>query len=100
MKTFNVIMLVVSILVGLFTAFVVFDVSTLYNIEQISSLGFVKIYATISLITLVLYKRDKSVDEEKTTEEKTIDTVKTLLEKIVLNLFVWGFMYLMHFILI
>jgi hypothetical protein len=79
---------------------VVFDVSTLYNIEQISSLGFVKIYATISLITLVLYKRDKSVDEEKTTEEKTIDTVKTLLEKIVLNLFVWGFMYLMHFILI
>jgi hypothetical protein len=63
-------------------------------------LGFVKIYATISLITLVLYKRDKSVDEEKTTEEKTIDTVKTLLEKIVLNLFVWGFMYLMHFILI
>jgi hypothetical protein len=100
MKTFNVIMLVVSILVGLFTAFVVFDVSTLYNIEQISSLGFVKIYATISLITLVLYKRDKSVDEEKTTEEKTIDTAKTLLEKIVLNLFVWGFMYLMHFILI
>lgn len=100
MKTFNVIMLVVSILVGLFTAFVVFDVSTLYNIEQISSLGFVKIYATISLITLVLYKRDKSVDEEKTTEEKTIDTAKTLLEKIALNLFVWGFMYLMHFILI
>lgn len=94
-------MLVVSILVGLFTAFVVFDVSTLYNIEQISSLGFVKIYATISLITLVLYKRDKSVvEEEKTTEEKTIDTAKTLLEKIVLNLFVWGFMYLMHFILI
>jgi amino acid transporter len=100
MKTFNVIMLVVSILVGLFTAFVVFDVSTLYNIEQISSLGFVKIYATISLITLVLYKRDKSVDEEKTTEEKRFDTVKTLLENIVLNLFVWGFMYLMHFILI
>lgn len=92
-------MVVASIMLGLFTAYVVLDVSILFEINQITSLGYAKIYAFICLVSLVLYKRDNTKSEDKTYEEKMSETFVKILEKTLLNLFVWGLMYLMHFIL-
>lgn len=92
-------MIIASILLGLLTAYVVLDISILFNITQITSLGFAKIYALISIIALVLYKKDKHKKEEKTYEEKMAETFVLMLEKTLLNLFVWGLMYIMHIIL-
>ncbi len=92
-------MVVGSIMLGLFTAYVVFDVSTLFEINQITSLGYAKIYALTCIIALVFYKRDNIKSEDKSYEEKMSETLVKILDKALLNLFVWGLMYVMHFII-
>jgi hypothetical protein len=90
----------VSVLIGLLTTYVVLDVSKLYNITQITSLGFAKIYALICIISLVFHKREKNDNEDETPKEKTIRSVVTMAEKLAMNLFVWGFMYIMSIFLL
>lgn len=94
---FSLVMFIISVLVGLFTAYVVFDVSKLFEIDVITSLGYVKIYVIIQLISLIFYKTGEL--EERTYEEKMSDIMTKLMERVLLNSFVWGMMYLMFHIM-
>lgn len=97
----GIIMLIpISLSSSLLTAYVVLSLSGLYEIGFITSLSFLQIYGALIVINVVKYKvAQHSERSDMSPVEAFLYALKHVFGYIVGVLFLWGFGYLMHYII-
>lgn len=102
----GLILIVAEFFLGILQAYVVLDVSKLYDITYITQLGFLKIYGLIAIIGLIRMKfkpdppKNSGDTEVKTTAAEKMKTAfGTTFGGALSILIVWGLMYITYYII-
>lgn len=94
----SVLAIILSLFVGLLGTKVVLSISTLFDLTFLVELGFLKLYALITIFQLVNYK-DKDSEEDLTNDERVKKAFYRIFLRVFLYLASWGLSFLMYYIL-
>ena len=88
-------LILLGIFVGLLGTKVILSVATLFELDFITELGYLKIYGLISLIQLINYKHTDEIQGEDITKE----SFNRIRSRVALYLTFWGISFFMYWVI-
>jgi len=90
--------LALSILINSLLTYIILDVSTLYGLESIASLGFVKVFGGLILLSMVRLSAS-SIQKEMDSDSDFGETVVVSIVGAIVYLLIWGMAYIAHMVI-
>lgn len=99
MKDFVILIgiMVLSMVVGLYPAYVAFDIARLFEVPWLGELRYAQFYGLILVYNLVNLKL-KRKDNTKTLDEIVDETGIGLVKRVVGSTIIWGLAYVIHLV--